>query len=163
MLGDFPKHIFDLLQQQLASTGRIGATRYFVTPDIDNVLKSTQSTPVPVRFTDPGICLAMYGQEATVASQLAYANTRVRVQVGGVEDLFVDGQGGPAYMPFLAAFGTVNNWTPVLRRVTPGVDWVFTFKATAAFPDNAGAAPTIVLATISDADIARMMATHQGR
>jgi hypothetical protein len=150
MLGDYPKSVFELLQQQLASVGRIGATRYFVTSFVSSPNAAGGiSAPVPVRFNITGICLAMYGQETDTATVAAYAQCGVRVQIGGTEDLFVDGQGGPAFAPMLALFGGVSNWTPLMRRIQPGVDWVFTFQNnTAAGTIN----PKIVLACIADAD-----------
>jgi hypothetical protein len=161
MIADFPKHVFDLLQQQLATTGRIGATRYFLTPNVASPAAAGGiSTPVSIRFTQKGIALAMYGQETATATAALYAQTAFRCQIGGTEDLFVDGQGGPAFLPMLAAFGGVNNWTPLLRRVTPGVDWTFTFRNDTA----AGAiVPRIVIAVIADADVASMAEKGQGR
>lgn len=156
MQGDFPKHVFDLLQQQLASTGRAGATRYYVTPAVASPAAAGGiSTPANVRFTERGIVLAMYGQEAVAASQLTFAQCAVRCQIGGTEDLFVDGQGGPAFAPMLALFGGQNCWTPLLRRATPGVDWTFTFRN----DTPAGTIdPTVVLAFIADRDLANMAA-----
>lgn len=151
MLADFPKNVFDMLQQQLAQTGRIGATRYFVTSAVASPTAAGGiSAPVPVRFNVRGVALAMYGQETDTATVAAYAQCAVRVQIGGTEDLFVDGQGGPAFAPMLALFGGVSNWTPLMRQVQPGVDWVFTFQNnTAAGTIN----PKIVLAVIADADV----------
>ncbi len=154
MNGDFPKHVFDLLQQQLASTGRAGATRYFLTPDVASpAAVGGLSVPASIRFTERGIALAMYGQETDTATAAAFAQCAVRCQIGGTEDLFVDGQGGPAFAPMLALFGGVNNWTPLLRRVTPGVDWTFTFRNDTA----AGTIdPKVIIAVIADVDLARM-------
>lgn len=157
MIGDFPKHVFDLLNQQLANTGRIGATRYFVTSALASSPSALggESVPVPVRFNVNGIALCIQGQEAVLATPASFAQCSFRCQIGGTEDLFVDGQGGPSFMPMLLAFGGVNNWMPMMRRVKPGVDWIFTFKNnTAAGTIN----PTIVIAVIADADIAAMSA-----
>lgn len=155
MIGDFPKSVFDQLQQQLASTGRIGATRYFVTPDVTSPAAAGGiSTPSTIRFTEKGIALAMYGQEAVAASALTFAQCGVRCQIGGTEDLFVDGQGGPAFASMLMLFGGQNCWTPLLRRVTPGVDWTFTFRnRTPAGTID----PSIIIAVIADSDVARAM------
>ena len=151
---DFPKHVFDLLQQQMASMGRIGATRWFLTQDVATPAAAGGiSTPVPVRFNVSGIALCIQGQETDTATVAAFAQTAFRCQIGGVEDLFVDGQGGPAFMPMLLAFGGVNNWMPTMRRVVPGVDWVFTFQNNQA----AGTIdPKIAIAVIADQDIANM-------
>jgi hypothetical protein len=161
MIADFPKHVFDLLQQQLANTGRIGATRYFVTPDVVSPAAAGGiSTPASIRFSEKGIALAMYGQEAEVASQLTFAQCGVRCQIGGTEDLFVDGQGGPAFCSMLTLFGGQNCWTPLLRRVTPGVDWTFTFRNRRA---AGNILPTVTIAVIADADVARMLDQANGR
>lgn len=150
---DFPKHVFDLLQQQMASTGRIGATRYFLTPDIVSpAAGGGVSAPVSVRFNVNGIALCMQGQEIT-GTAAAFATCAFRCQIGGTEDLFIDGQGGPAFLPLLAAFGGVNNWMPTMRRVIAGIDWSFSFQ------NNTGAGtinPKIMIAVIADADIAAM-------
>ena len=151
--GDFPKHVFDLLQQQLASTGRVGGTRWFVTQAITTpAAGGGVSTPVPIRFNVEGIALCIGGQDsAGTAAQ--FAQCAFRCQIGGTEDLFVDGQGGPAFMPMLLAFGGVNNWMPTMRRVRPGVDWVITYQNnTAAGTIN----PRVVVAVIADADVAAM-------
>jgi hypothetical protein len=160
MVGDFPKHVFDLLQQQLASTGRTGATRYFITPDVASPAAAGGiSTPTTIRFTQSGIALAMYGQEGVLASQLSYARTGVRCQIGGTEDLFVDGQGGPAFASMLTLFGGQNAWTPLLRRVQPGVDWTFTFRNRL---DVGTIDPSVTISMIADADIARMAEQAKG-
>lgn len=152
MQGDFPQQVFQLLQQQLAQTGRIGATRYIQTPDVGTLaaVAGEQSGPAPIRFPKSGIVLAMYGQ-VEEASAVNYAATAVRCQIGGQEDLFLDGQGGPAFLPMLGLFGGTSNWQPLMRRVRPGVDWVFTFQ------NLTGAAtltPSVQLAFIADGDVA---------
>jgi len=161
MIADFPKHVFDLLQQQLSTTGRIGATRYFVTPDVASPAAAGGiSTPTTIRFTEKGIALAMYGQEAVAASPLTFAQCGVRCQIGGTEDLFVDGQGGPAFASMLTLFGGQNCWTPLLRRVTPGVDWTFTFRnRTPAGTID----PSVTISMIADSDVARMLEQARGK
>ena len=163
-MNQFPKHVFDLLQQQLATTGRIGGTRYFLTSDVASpdaaggrsISASPDrlgSHPVPVRFNVEGIALCIQGQEGATATAASFAQCSFRTQIGGTEDLFVDGQGGPAFMPMLLAFGGVNNWMPTMRWVQPGVDWVFTFQNnTAAGTIN----PKIMIAVIAKADIEAM-------
>lgn len=151
---DFPKHVFDMLQQQLAATGRIGGTKYFLTSDVGSPAAAGGiSTPVPMRFNVSGIALCIQGQETETATPATYAQTAFRCQIGGTEDLFVDGQGGPAFMPMLLAFGGVNNWMPIMRRVRPGVDWVFTFQNNRPAGDID---PKIMVSVIADADIAAM-------
>ncbi len=160
MLADFPQNVFGLLQQQLASMGRIGATRLLVTTDVASPAVGQASTPVPVRFTKRGIVLAMYGQETDTATPAAFAQCGVRCQIGGTEDLFVDGQGGPSFAPMLALFGGVNNWFPLMRRAVPGTDWVFTFRNDTA----AGTIdPKVVLAFIADEDIIAQVEASKGQ
>jgi hypothetical protein len=143
-----------LLQQQLATTGRIGGTRYFLTSNVASPAAAGGiSVPAPVRFNVEGIALCIQGQETDTATAPAFAQTAFRCQIGGTEDLFVDGQGGPAFMPMLLAFGGVNNWLPTMRWVKPGVDWVFTFQNNQA----AGTInPKIMIAVIAKADIEAM-------
>lgn len=154
MMNQFPKHVFDLLQQQLASTGRIGGTRYFLTPDVVSpAAAGGVSAPASIRFNVEGIALCIQGQETDTATAAAFAQCAFRCQIGGTEDLFVDGQGGPAFMPMLLAFGGVNNWMPTMRWVRPGVDWSFSFKNnTAAGTIN----PKIMVAVLAKADIEAM-------
>ncbi len=161
MIADFPKHVFDLLQQQLATTGRIGATRFFVTPDVASPAAAGGiSIPSTIRFTDKGIALAMYGQEAVAATPLSFAQCGVRVQIGGSEDLIVDGQGGPSFASMLTLFGGQNCWTSLLRRVTPGTDWTFFFRNRTP----AGTiAPSVTISVISDRDVANMLAEARGQ
>lgn len=151
MMANFPKSVFEAATQQLAATGRIGATRWFRTPSVGAVAAAGISIPAPIRFNQKGIVLAMYGQVASgvVAD---FAGTSVRIQVGGTEDLVLDGQGAPSFMPLLAAFGGVANWQPLMRRVIPGVDWIFTFRN-----DTAGnVTPMCVLAFLADVDVEQM-------
>lgn len=154
MQGDFPRQVFELLQQQLASTGRVGATRWLQTPSVGTIaaVAGQQSGPAPIRFPERGIVLAMYGQ-VQEASAANYASMAMRVQVGGQEDLFLDGQGGPAFLPFLGLFGGVSNWQPVMRRVIPGVDWVFTFQNVVG---TATLTPSCQLSFIADADVEKL-------
>jgi hypothetical protein len=159
MIGDFPKSIFELLQQQIAQTGRMGATRVFVTPQVQpmTVGGGAQSAPVPVRFNEKGWALALYGQEGNLATPASFAQTAVRFQIGGTEDFFVDGQGGPSAGSFLSLFGGVNNWFPLLRRVVPGVDWIFTFQNNSPVGAPLTLSPSVEIAVIADADVAEMI------
>jgi hypothetical protein len=77
----------------------------------------------------------------------------VRVRIGGNEDLFTDGQSG-VFVPMLALFGQTQNWFPLWRRATPGVDWTITYKNQSGAQT---AIPSFILAFIADADIARAM------
>lgn len=152
MNGDFPPNVVDLIQRQLSQFGRVGSTKIYVFPALAGTLAGggTISAPSNIRFREPGTVIALYGQElaGTVA---AFAATAIRIQVGGQEDLFTDGNSG-TFIPMLAAFGPTVNWFPLWRRAIPGVDWTITFQ------NNAGSAitPSAMLAFIADADLARM-------
>lgn len=157
MIGDFPKQVFDLLTQQLASTGRIPGTRWIVSPSVGTVAAGADSITVPILFPARGIVLAMYGQTVSVtpsATALDFAGVRFRLVVGGTEDLVLDGRGGPSFLPMLAAFGGVANWMPLVRAVEPGVNWQITFKNLSAVDQS----PEMVFAFIADQDVARMAA-----
>lgn len=156
MNGDFPKHVYDLLMQQMASMGRVGATRFFLSPDVASPAAAGGiSAPSSIRFNVNGIALCIQGQEGQTASSASFAQCAFRCQIGGTEDLFVDGQGGPASMPMLLAFGGVNNWMSVMRRIREADLWTFTFTNNTA----AGViTPKIAVAVISDQDIAAMTA-----
>lgn len=151
MIADFPKSVFEAAMHQVAMSGRIGASRYFVTPSVGAVGAGLDSIPAPVRFNQKGIALAIYGQVAsgTVAD---YAGTSVRIQIGGTEDIVMDGQGSPSFIPMLAAFGGVANWQPIMRRVVPGVDWIFTFRNSTA----GSVTPQCTIAFLADVDVEQM-------
>lgn len=155
MIGDFPKQVYDLLTQQLASTGRIPGTRWITSPDVGSVTAGSDSITVPILFPAKGIVLAMYGQTVSAtptANAVDFAGTRFRLQVGGTEDLVLDGRGGPSFMPMLASFGGVANWMPLLRTVEPGVNWQITFRNRSAVTQN----PEMVFSFIADQDVQRM-------
>lgn len=157
MIGDYPKQILDLLTQELASTGRIPGTRWITSPDVGSVLAGQDSITVPILFPMRGIVLALYGQTVSAtpsANSVDYAGVRFRLQVGGTEDLILDGRGGPSFLPMLGAFGGVANWMPLLRTVEPGVNWQLTFRNRSAVTQT----PEVDFTFIADADIARMAA-----
>lgn len=159
MNGDFPPNVVELIQRQLSQFGRVGATKAYLFPllaapiaaNISGGPTGTVSPPSNIRFREPGTVIALYGQ-TDLGSVFAFANTALRIQVGGQEDLWTDGQAG-VFMPMLAAFGPNLNWFPLWRRAIPGVDWTITWRN-----DNAGATafPQTFLAFIADADLARM-------
>ncbi len=148
---DFPQSVLEMVQKQLALSGRVGATRVYVTPAVA-AAAGNDTPPAPIRFTSPGYVLAMYGQESTQATLAAYAQTGVRCQINGNEDLFIDGNGGPAFAKLLGLFGGVVNWFPLLRRVVQGDSWIFTWRNGTAL----GITPEAELAFFAEADIARM-------
>lgn len=131
---------------------RAGATRYFQTPSFGATPAGAPSTPQSIRFTRPGFVCSLLGsiQSGTAPD---FAGTSLRVQIGGTEDLFIDGQGGPAFSPFLALFGGIQNVRRVLRRVAAGDLWTFTVQ-------NNTLAPIVALvevAYLDDEDIWRCL------
>lgn len=155
MWGDFPPNVVELIQRQLSQFGRVGATKMYVAPALSAAIAAvagTISTPVNIRFREPGTVIAMYGQEqaGTVAK---FATTEVRVQIGGQEDLITTGQAG-TFAPMLALFGPNLNWWPLWRRATPGTDWTITYRNQSG---SDTAIPFVGFAFIADADIAKMM------
>ncbi len=155
MFGDFPANTIELIQRQLSQFGRVGATKVYRAPALTAALAAvagTVSTPQNIRFREPGTVIACYGQEQAGTSA-SFATTEVRVQIGGQEDLFTDGNVG-TFVPMLALFGGPNNWFPLWRRAQPGVDWTVTYRNQSG---SATAIPSLMLAFIADADIARAM------
>lgn len=161
MYGDFPPNVIELIQRQLSQFGRVGATRVYIAPELPAAIAvgapTQDSQPVNIRFREPGTLIACYGQAvATVggvdaADATAFAQTRVRIQVGGQDDLVTDGQTG-RFAPMLALFGGPNNWFPIWRKATPGVDWTFTYRNTST---TRTVVPDFMFAFIADADLNR--------
>jgi hypothetical protein len=161
MQGDFPPNVIELIQRQLSQYGRIGSTKGYIAPELAAAIAvgapSTDSAPVNIRFREAGTVIGCYGQVVAndgmddFADAAAFATTRIRVQVGGQEDIFTDGQSG-AFVPFLALFGGPNNWWPLWRKATPGVDWTVTYRNRSTANTKL---PDFVLAFIADADLAR--------
>lgn len=159
MNGDFPPNVVELVQRQLSQFGRVGATKVYLFPLLAAPIAAntsggptgTVSVPSNIRFREPGTVIALYGQEAT-GTVAKFAQTAIRIQVGGQEDLWTDGNAG-VFIPMLAAFGPNLNWFPLWRRAIPGVDWTITWRN-----DDTGATafPQTMLAFIADADLARM-------
>ncbi len=144
-------HIIELVQRQLGQYGRIGATRIQTVPDVAAIAASSFSQPQIVNWRDDGWVIAMYGQELAGTAP-KFAATRVRVQIGGSEDLFSDGQAG-TYCSMLSLFGGAQNWFPLLRRVQKGVQWIVSYQNR---DTGATATPDAQFAMILDPDVARM-------
>lgn len=155
MYGDFPPNVVELIQRQLSQYGRVGATKIYTAPPLAAAIAAvagTTSAPVTIRFREPGTVIALYGQEQAGTAP-KFATTEVRVQIGGSEDLWTDGEVG-TFVPMLALFGGSLNWFPLWRRAQPGVDWLITYR------NQSGAAtaiPFVGLAFIADADLGRNM------
>lgn len=136
------------LKDLLAIIEGVGATQYYQAPPFGALLTLTTSTPQTIRYTRPGWVYGIMGQ-TDAGTAASYAGTTLRVQIGGTEDLFIDGQGGPAFSPFLALFGGTPNAQRCLRRVGDGVLWTFTVANGTA----GTVTPTVVTSFISDADV----------
>lgn len=157
MNGDFPPNVVELIQRQLSQFGRVGATKIYAVPTLSSTVAAAssvttpqQSTPQSIRFREPGTVIALYGQ-ALAGTPASFAGTEVRVQIGGQEDIFTDGQAG-VYVPMLALFGPNLNWFPLWRRASPGVDWVITYQNRQT---GGTTFPSCYLSFIADADLAR--------
>lgn len=149
----FPPNVVELIQRQVSQFGRVGATKIYTAPALAAAIAagaSVESVPVTIRFREPGTVIALYGQEVA-GTAAKFATTDIRVQIGGTEDLFTDGQQG-TFVPMLGLFGGALNWFPLWRRALPGVDWVFTFRNRDA---GATATPFAGLAFLADADVQR--------
>lgn len=155
--GEWPLNVIETIMRQVSQYGRTGSTKVYCVPDLAAAvpISSTQQA-APLQFREPGVVIAMYGQELA-ATAAKYASTRVRVQIGGQEDIFTDGNAGVG-ISMLALFGGAQNWFPLWRRVIPGVTWVVTYQNLDA---AATATPSVQFGFIADADIARHMPSRQ--
>lgn len=156
MYGEFPPNVVELIQRQLSQFGRVGATKLYNVPALAAPIAATAgliAAAAPLQFREPGTVIAMYGQEIS-GTAAKFAQTSVRVQIGGQEDLFTDGNVG-TFVPMLALFGPNLNWFPLWRRAIPGVNWVVSFQNND--PTPATCTPFCTFAFIADADLARMM------
>jgi hypothetical protein len=147
------------LRQLLELAELAGATRYFKTPPFGSVSANTLSSPQPIRFTRDGFVTSYFGQIQSGAAA-DYGAAALRVQIGGSEDLYVDGQGGPAFCGYLELFGGVPAKQRLVRRVVRGDLWVFTVQN--LYPTTTAITPTVTLSFLDDADLAKLMATLQG-
>jgi hypothetical protein len=135
------KAVLDLVQQA-------GATRFLQTPAFGAIGAGVTSAPQNIRFTEEGFVVGLYGnvQSGAVAD---YAGTSLRVQIGGTEDLFVDGLGGPVGLPFLMLFGGIQNMQPIVRRVIPGDLWAFSVTNNTA----GNVTPLAAVSFLADRDV----------
>jgi len=144
---EFPQAV-DWLMRQMAQFGRVPCASIVKTPALPAALAAlSSSAQLQMRFNEPGIVIALYGQEAA-ATNASYAGAEIRVQMDGVEDLIFDGQsGGGTSFPLLGLVGGAQNWFPIMRRATRGVPWMITWKNTLA---AATITPTAGFAFIAD-------------
>lgn len=140
------------LRQLLELAELAGATRYFKADAFGVIATTKQSPAVTVRFTRNGFVTAFSGQidSGAVAD---YAGTLLRVQLGGTEDLFVDGQGAPTQAGFLELFGGVPARRRIVRRVVKGDLWVFTAQNNTA----GNVTPRVTLDFLDDDDLKNLM------
>lgn len=153
---DVPPHVIELIQRQLSQFGRVGATKIYKAPDLSAAIAAAGANPTiagpqNIRFREKGIVIACYGQERT-GTAAKFAQTEVRVQIGGSEDLFTDGQSG-TFVSLLSLVGGAQNWFPLWRRATPGIDWSVSYRNQ---DTGAAANPSFQFAFIADADVQRM-------
>jgi hypothetical protein len=151
-MNETQQNILELTQRALALMGRTGAVRTFVVtlPSSIPAGAAVERQATPLQFQEPGMVLAMYGQEET-ATAAKYAKTKVRVQIGA-DDLFSDGQAG-TFASMLALFPPATPWYPILRRVVPAVPWTVSFRNT---DTGAVAVPEVEFSFIADADLKRL-------
>jgi len=158
MYGEWPPNVIETIMRQVSQFGRTGATKIYSVPALGAAVPIgapvSQVQASPLQFREPGVVLAMYGQELAGTAP-KFALTRVRVQIGGQEDLFTDGNVGVG-ISMLQLFGGAANWFPLWRRATPGVNWVVSYQNL----DTAAVAnPSVSFGFLADADIARHMKT----
>lgn len=163
MIGDFPPHVQEFLQDQQAQLGRLPPTHHFVTRIVTVAQGNiTPSESIVVKWTEDGIVLWMAGQDRIDPMGLTanFKNTMVRIQCGGdgQEDLFMDGPLGlpgqplPNYVSLLALCGQVPSWFPLVRRVHAGVDWIVNYINIATLAELP-IEPQLIFGFISDADL----------
>ena len=128
MHGDFGPNAITLAQRLVSQSGRLGATRIYQAPAVGSVANGATSQAVPITWRTDGIVIAMYGQtlDGAVAS---LAGMALRVQLGGSEDLFTDGNTGVA-VPMLSLFGQAQNWFPLMRQCYKTQVWSVSFTNT---------------------------------
>lgn len=144
------------LRALLDMAEQTGATRILQAPTFGTVANATDSTPQSIVIPEPGFVTALAGQIASGAVA-DYGGSSLRFQIGGTEDFFVDGQGGPAFSPFLMNFGGLPAKKRVLRRVGRGDLWTFTVRNAT----GGGIIPTVAIDFITDKDLAAVLASIQ--
>lgn len=155
--GEWPQAVIDTIMMQVAQFGRTGSTKIYAVPRLGTAIPASQTVQAqPLQFREAGVVIAMYGQELA-GTAAKFASTTVRVQIGGQEDIFTDGNVGVG-VSMLSLFGGAQNWFPLWRRVVPGVNWVITYGNDDAV---ATAVPSVQFGFIADADIARHMPSRQ--
>lgn len=128
MQGDFAPNAITMAQRALAQYGRLGATRIYQAPSVGVLPAPLGSTSqsVPITWRTNGIVVAMYGQTLDGLAS-SFAGVSARVQIGGSEDLFTDGNTG-VFVPLLALFGNAQNWFPIMRQTYKTQVWSVSFR-----------------------------------
>lgn len=156
----YPLAVIQFAQQQLSQYGRLGATKIVTTPalsaPIPGVVGSTQQAPL-ITWRDPGWAIALYAQ-TRAGTAPSFAQTDIRVQFPGDEDLITNGTAGD-FAPMLSLVGPNVNWFPMIRRVERGDNWTITYKQAGVVAVE----PSVLFAFIADADMARARRDAQGR
>lgn len=125
--GLFPPGVIDLMQRQVATYGRFGATDIIKVPELDSPLASPDQRPAdPVRWTREGYVLSMYGS-TSLATAVAAANLFMSIEYGSTEWLVYEGQ-AQGFSSFGSLFGDVQIWFPLFRWVEAGDTWTITYK-----------------------------------
>jgi hypothetical protein len=154
-MQDFPVSVIEWTQKQLGQYGRLGATRVVKVPDLPAPIPATTGSLAQaplLTWRDPGTVISLYAQELSGLLP-KFAQTDVRLQFSGDEDLITNGSAGD-FAPLLALVGPNTNWFPITRRVKRGDVWTVTYRNS----DPSGistAYPSMLFAFIADADLGR--------
>jgi hypothetical protein len=152
MPNQYPAQVVNTILRQLSQYGQVGGSKVYKVPALSAAVLAGQQAQAPVlQFREPGIVIALYGQERAATAQ-SYATTRIRIQIGGSEDLFTDGNVGVG-LSLLSLVGGAQNWYPIIRPAGPGVNWLITYENVS---DDDDANPECQFSFLADADIARL-------
>jgi hypothetical protein len=158
---DFPASLIALVQEQVARSGRLGATGITRIPDLAAAVPVAvagvpgEAAAPPLTFLEAGYAIALYGQERT-GTTAKFASTEVRLQINGTRDVITSGELGGAFFPMLGLFGPNVNWFPLTIRVEKRDVWQVTYRN---FDAAAVANPVVGMSFISDLRMAQM--AHQ--
>jgi hypothetical protein len=163
---DFPASLIGMMQEGLAKQGRLPATGLVRVPDPlvaipisgGAGLSSPGSSP-PLKFSESGHVIALYGQERT-GTQAKFASTEIQLLINGQSSLFTSGEAGPAFFPMLGLFGPSVHWFPMMVPVAKGDLWQVNYLN---FDPAAVAMPTVGCAFLSHTKLDRMAAELRAR
>lgn len=153
----FPDTIETLLRY-ISQFGPVPSTKVYKVPALGAAVAAAvnATTPTivqaqPLQFREVGFVLGMYGSERSGTGP-KFAQTGVRVQIGGQEDLFTDGNSG-VDVSMLSLFGGALNRYALWRPAAPGVNWVVSYYN---WDTGAVAYPEVEFSFIAQADVDRM-------